>query len=109
MSTTIYGNPNVNIDFDLNENYNVMMNFQKNTTNLTDHIYQVTQLQIANDSLQVIDSVANETFKQQLLEYYYRIMRLRNKPEGTWDNPFLPDSIYMKNGTSFEEVFDYRF
>ena len=108
MSTNIYGNPDINMDFEYNKNYNLMINFQKNTTNQTYHIKTVTDLQIANDTIVVINSTTNETYKEELLAWYYYLTRLRTAQEGTWDNPFLEDSIYQLNYTSFEDIYNYR-
>lgn len=56
MSSNYYGHPDISMDFEAGKRYNLLMNFQKNTTNMTQDAVTLTNIQIANDSLAVINS-----------------------------------------------------
>lgn len=78
MSTNKYGHENISMDFAYDQKYQLMMNFQKNTTNMAFEADALTKIQIANDSLAVINTTGNKTYRDELWQYYLWLTRLRN-------------------------------
>lgn len=72
MSENKFGNKDVNMDLEYNNNYNLLLNFQKNMTDEDKHINELTRLQILNHSMAAINSSTNETYKEELLQWIYR-------------------------------------
>lgn len=81
MTQTINGSSEINMDFVYGSNYNLMLNFQRNTTNLTEYIHNVTKLQIEIDTLYWFLSPINETKRDELFNLFDQVIYYQNETD----------------------------
>lgn len=96
VSAEVNGNLSSQFNFEVGKQYHILMNFIKNTTNVTKDAEDLATQQLLKDLIFASASTKNATLKAYLDFLLFKYYRLRMpRPPLEFDNPFVETSIYQ--------------